>query len=585
MTDLVIDAFDLSILTIEGGTGRTITFTENATETTGGSFYDPDGPELTGSDRAVKKYTYDATTGKWLALKHTVSFNAKSDEPVPDGRVFDGGILTEPTEPADFSRYGYIFEGWFLDSGFNNAYDFSTPVTSDFTLYAKWSPAFLNTITSSAGFGGHIDPTDTQVPYDGVIFSFQANAGYRIKDVKVDGVSVDYDVDDDGIGTYTFLKVEESHTIHVEFEAYYVISVNNPGNGSITADDYEPSYGDDVTITITSNEGYTLDALTDNDVNVFASAVETDAGVWTYTISSVESDHDIFVTFTKITYEMTVDWSGEGSVSPDSDFVVEHGNNATFTFWTDEGHCICEVLADGISVDFNIDEDGRGTYTFLNITADHTFEVIFEIMTHNVVLVPGDGYTLVPAEGYSSPVNHKGSFAFVFSLKEGYSESVPVILMNGTEIATVSNGDTVSMILLNIIEDIEITVDGIVANVYTVTVKSDDKTSFVYVLNENDPVEFIAGPGESYYISVPHGSDLTVQAMPDGEELFQWHNTGTGTANGNILIINVTEDVTVSGALQKEPWTARLNTYEFKMAAAGVVLVVPLLIGIRRLRL
>ncbi len=47
-------------------------------------------------------------------------------------QVEDGACATEPAAPT---RSGYIFRGWTLNGA---AYDFSTPVTSDITLTAKW---------------------------------------------------------------------------------------------------------------------------------------------------------------------------------------------------------------------------------------------------------------------------------------------------------------------------------------------------------------------------------------------------------------------------------------------------------------
>ena len=573
VSDLIIDASDLSIPTIIGKTGKSIIFTENATETTEGSLYDPDGPALmTGSARANKIYKYDTAAAKWFALKHTVTFEVNGGIPVPDGRVFDGDKQADPGTPV---RYGYVFGGWFSDSDFIYVYDFSTPVTSDFTLYAKWSPEFLNPITSSAGPGGWIDPLGPQeVPFDGITFSFKGDAGYRIKDVKVDGVSVSCDVDPNGLGTYSFRDIEEEHTIFVEFEAYHTVSVNNPANGNAEASDYAPVHGGSVTVTVRSNVGYTLDVLTDNGGDVLASAVMTEEGVWTYTLASVTSDHVIFAAFVKITYEMTVDHSGEGTLDPDSSFTVEYGDNVTFVFKADEGHHISDVLVDGVAVAYDTDADGTGSYSFLSIADNHTFEVIFALNTYDVILVPGDGYTLTPAEGSSSPVNEKGSFAFVFSLNEGYDNSVPAILMNGTEIVTLSSGQAATIVLLNIIEDAEITVSGIAANVYTVTVTSEEGMAFTYTLDEDDPVEFIMGSDGSYGISAPHGSVLVIEAVSGEGRQFLWTKTGAGTVDGNVLTINVEGDVTVGGSL-KDPGIVLTG---FVSYAAFFVAMMPVLL-------
>lgn len=47
-------------------------------------------------------------------------------------------------KPADPTRDGYTFGGWFTDEACVQAYDFSTPVTADLTLYAKWTKNAVN---------------------------------------------------------------------------------------------------------------------------------------------------------------------------------------------------------------------------------------------------------------------------------------------------------------------------------------------------------------------------------------------------------------------------------------------------------
>lgn len=50
--------------------------------------------------------------------------------------VVNGGNATRPTpDPTDD---GYTFVNWYADSGFNTLYDFSSAVTSNITIYAKW---------------------------------------------------------------------------------------------------------------------------------------------------------------------------------------------------------------------------------------------------------------------------------------------------------------------------------------------------------------------------------------------------------------------------------------------------------------
>lgn len=90
---------------------------------------------------------------KWIAtgaptdVYHTVSFNldggtSKKKDGVSSGyntqiapkQVLSGETVAEPNKPYKYSPHA-TFDGWLLNG---KPYDFSTPVTSDITLTAKW---------------------------------------------------------------------------------------------------------------------------------------------------------------------------------------------------------------------------------------------------------------------------------------------------------------------------------------------------------------------------------------------------------------------------------------------------------------
>ena len=69
----------------------------------------------------------------------TVTFNTQKEgvTVAPITNVELGSTITEPTAPT---VDGYRFEGWYKESGCDNAWNFSTDtVTEDTTLYAKWA--------------------------------------------------------------------------------------------------------------------------------------------------------------------------------------------------------------------------------------------------------------------------------------------------------------------------------------------------------------------------------------------------------------------------------------------------------------
>jgi len=63
---------------------------------------------------------------------YTVAFNPAGGSTVASQTVEDGKTATKPADP---SKEGYTFLGWYLNG---NAYDFAAPVTSDITLVAQW---------------------------------------------------------------------------------------------------------------------------------------------------------------------------------------------------------------------------------------------------------------------------------------------------------------------------------------------------------------------------------------------------------------------------------------------------------------
>ncbi len=68
----------------------------------------------------------------------TVTFDSEGGSSVPSASVpYYVGNPQTVNEPTDPTRSGYAFAGWCLADG--TEYDFSTPVTSDITLYASWT--------------------------------------------------------------------------------------------------------------------------------------------------------------------------------------------------------------------------------------------------------------------------------------------------------------------------------------------------------------------------------------------------------------------------------------------------------------
>ncbi|MCL1792773.1 MAG: S-layer homology domain-containing protein [Oscillospiraceae bacterium] len=67
---------------------------------------------------------------------YTVRFYAKGGSAVGSQYIIPGGKVKEPEDPV---KKDFEFGGWYLDLKFETEYDFDLAVTSDLSLYAKWT--------------------------------------------------------------------------------------------------------------------------------------------------------------------------------------------------------------------------------------------------------------------------------------------------------------------------------------------------------------------------------------------------------------------------------------------------------------
>lgn len=87
-------------------------------------------------------YTNDS--GHLFCVKsqsHRVKFDARGGSATGDQTPASGSTVTKPADPT---REGYTFGGWYTDEACTKAYDFSAAVTADMTLYAKWTKNAVN---------------------------------------------------------------------------------------------------------------------------------------------------------------------------------------------------------------------------------------------------------------------------------------------------------------------------------------------------------------------------------------------------------------------------------------------------------
>ena len=203
--------------------------------------------------------------------------------------------------------------------------------------------------------------------------------------------------------------------------------------------------------------------------------------------------------------------SGDGytvqAVEGYSIFNLERGSQFRFTLTLSEGYNQSEpeVYVNNLPI-----AENDGQYIVSDIQSD--IEVTVENVKKNTysVTLPDTPYcTFSPAPGYKeNAVIHGSAFKFIMNLKDAYSQSTPVVYLNGTELVPGKNN---AYSIENITSDISgITVSEVPLNTYTLNFFNEDGT-FIWKTTANH--------GES----VTYGGEIPVKASDS-----QWHYDFTG---------------------------------------------------------
>ncbi|MGD0804299.1 MAG: Ig-like domain repeat protein [Candidatus Bathyarchaeia archaeon] len=361
------------------------------------------------------------------------------------------------------------------------------------TIAASFASGTAHTITSSAGPGGKIFPLGPVAVIDGgsQTFTITPNAYYQIQDVKVDGASVG------AVTSYPFTAVTKDHTISVTFipVASLTITATAGPNGSINPSGaVQVSYGGSQTFTMTPNNNFHVQDVQVDGVSVGALA--------SYTFSNVVASHTISVTFTTGAQHVITATAGSGgTISPSGQVVVADGGSQTFTITANGGYKITDVLVDKVSV------GAVGTYPFTGVTADHTIEASFAVVTSYTITASADTNGSINPSGAVS-VNVGASQPFAISANSGYY--ILDVKVDGSSVGAVG-----SYTFTNVQADHIIVVTTASGHAYTITSSSTAGGS----ISPLGPVSVPDGKSQTFTLTPSTGyriSDVKVDQVSVG---------------------------------------------------------------------
>lgn len=118
-------------------------------------------PGLTTAFNFTTPITADISLyAKWTVNNYTVSFNSNGGSAVSSQSVAYNTVATQPAAPT---KTGYTFAGWYSDAGLTSVFNFTTAITADTTLYAKWT---INNYTVTFNSNGGSAVTSQSVAYN-----------------------------------------------------------------------------------------------------------------------------------------------------------------------------------------------------------------------------------------------------------------------------------------------------------------------------------------------------------------------------------------------------------------------------------
>jgi uncharacterized repeat protein (TIGR02543 family) len=329
---------------------------------------------------------YDFTTpvtanltlvAKFEVNEHTVTFMDGSEEIAKLTVPYDNPV----TAPADPTREGHIFAGWFKD---DSVFDFATPITEDITLTAHWTEAVAKIgdtlyATLAEAFAA-AETGDTIVLLKDVAELLDVPAGKTVT-LDLNGKTLTVDPD----GGYNYINGD--------------LTIDGTAEGSkVVVEDYGivPKAGSKLTINggEFTGDGYYMFYVMGGELVIKNGTFSND-----YNIVNCYASGD-YALGGKLTInggEFTVTDTEDGTVVmgfENSEITIHDGIfNGTYAFWTGEGslddgveYTPAKATINGGTFNGEVGVDGDGT---LNIDGG-TF--------NDAVYADGDG-TLVVSDG------------------------------------------------------------------------------------------------------------------------------------------------------------------------------------------
>jgi len=340
---------------------------------------------------------------------------------------------------------------------FNIGYPVNTGIV--YNIIAQFELIAGSTITASA-VNGSISPSGlVSVPYrTAQTFNFSANEGYVFYELVKNGNSLG----NNGIGYSTFngsyyfaYSSALNQSLQIIFGTAYgeidvIVGANGVVNNGLVnigpIQTVQLKTGTSILFTATPNAGYIISSVK-IDGNLHTKFIGKSGsvpleitplgmGICTFELNvmtSVKPDlyhKTLEVLFSKGTYSIYASSGANGTISPLGTTSVALYASKTYTITPSSGYSVASLLIDGVAV------NPTTSYTFSDVSADHTIYTTFANTTRYITASAGTGGTISPSGNIFVTVLGS-SKTFTFTPNTGYS--VSNVLVDRVSVGAVSS--------------------------------------------------------------------------------------------------------------------------------------------------
>lgn len=276
-------SFSGTVTNNKGGTISGGTFTETSTVNNKGTIEKGEfsGKVENQASGTISGGTFSGTVtnnGTINGGTFAVTFDTNGGSSVPVQNILNGQRASEPADPT---KTGYTFGGWYTEKTCTNPYEFTTPVQNALTLYAKWT---INQYTIT--FKPENGDKDTTITQDyGTVVTAPANptkTGYTFagwdKEIPAAMPAENMTVtarwtavgsgssgggsSSSGGGSSSSSQSSGGSSREDREPSYAVSTPGKTENGTLSVNPKNAGQGDRVTLTVKPDPGHVLETLT-----------------------------------------------------------------------------------------------------------------------------------------------------------------------------------------------------------------------------------------------------------------------------------------------------------------------------------